>query len=203
MPDIPPHANKAAEAAWLIQQTPHDPKIRERAARILVPHYTPKLQKYLIQHCRCNPEAAEDLVQEALFKFFQNPPQPGAAQSWLYTVVRNGFIDRTRTKGPDGLKPNTESIHHSDDDDAEPPFFEALVDAEADPAKQAEAFQRVSRSWRLFSDKHASYTRIIEMSCFDGLSHEEAADALKISYSAYKARLSEALRLFNAILAQH
>lgn len=47
-------------------------------------------------------EAAQDLVQTAFLKTLRKPPKCGEAKSlrrWLFTVIRNHFVDCTRKRG--------------------------------------------------------------------------------------------------------
>ena len=60
----------------------------------------PSLRRRALRWCR-NATSADDLVQETLLRACRHAPEfenPGHAQAWLYTVLHNLFVSRTRSE---------------------------------------------------------------------------------------------------------
>ena len=133
-------------------------------------------------------EEAEDIIQEACIKIWQNgdkyDPGRGRLFTWLLNIVRNTAIDKIRTKKFQARKnsgsldePVTNSIS----------FSEEMT--MADPGLQ-----------KILQDLPEDQLRVIDFLYFKGYSQREAAKELDLSLSMIKSKGKSALRKLRKVL---
>jgi RNA polymerase sigma-70 factor, ECF subfamily len=144
----------------------------------------PNLRRYaraLTHH----PEDADDVVQDALLSAFAKWHQfrPGTnLRAWLFTIVRNAFHDRVRSRRRHMAMPLCEG-----EDLATSGNQEQHVRCR----EVASAFRRLPSHSR----------EIISIVVFEGMSYEEAAEVLGIRVGTVRSRLSRARSALSASVA--
>ncbi len=144
-----------------------------------------------------DPSRAEDLVQDTVLKAFRSWQrfQPGTnIRSWLFTILRNTFINdyRRRQREPIPMDLETAEPHATfravDDEDPEGTFFAQIVDA-----KVLEAIDRLPEDFR----------EVLVLSDIENLTYAEIADVLGIPVGTVKSRLFRARRQLQEVLYDH
>jgi RNA polymerase sigma-70 factor (ECF subfamily) len=144
-----------------------------------------------------DPSRAEDLVQDTVLKAFRSWQrfQPGTnIRSWLFTILRNTFINdyRRRQREPIPMDLETAEPHASfravDDEDPEGTFFSRIVDA-----KVLEAIDRLPEDFR----------EVLVLSDIENLPYAEIAEVLSIPVGTVKSRLFRARRQLQEVLYDH
>lgn len=128
---------------------------------------------------------AQDLVQDTLLRAYRAVERFDGRypRAWLLTILRNANINRVRKKTPD-LLTEPELTFERSTDFADHNHPEALV---VDPQLDADiagAFNQLTPDFR----------SIVELVDMDGLSYQEAADALGIPIGTVMSRLHRARR---------
>ncbi len=127
-----------------------------------------------------NAADAEDVVQEAFVKLWNNPPQlrdGGALRAWIMRVGRNLAIDRLRQRRPGS--------------DSE---LELLVDGSTAPDGQmrhGQAATRVSDAMARLPERQRT---ALQLTYFEGLGNQDTASMMDISVEAVESLLSRARR---------
>lgn len=144
-----------------------------------------------------DPSRAEDLVQDTVLKAFRSWQsfQPGTnIRSWLFTILRNTFINDYRRRQREPIPMDLEAIepHASfravDDEDPEGTFFSQIVDA-----KVLEAIDRLPEDFR----------EVLVLSDIENLPYAEIAGVLGIPVGTVKSRLFRARRQLQEVLYDH
>ncbi len=130
-----------------------------------------------------NAADAEDLVQETLLRAYRAIGRFDGAhpRAWLLTILRNAQVNRIRRRRPTLIRnPDTgERLYERRDSQ---PSAEAIVVGEAFNATVEDAVARLPARFR-----HA-----VELVDIDGLSYQEAADALGVPVGTVMSRLHRA-----------
>jgi RNA polymerase sigma-70 factor (ECF subfamily) len=134
--------------------------------------------------------AAEDVVQETLFRAWRQPDNPvfaeeqsRAARSWLYTVARRIVIDEWRAR-----KARPERLVADVPENFTPDLAEQLVEA-----------RLIADALAQLSSEHRAV--LVEM-FYKRSSVREAAETLGIAEGTVKSRTHYALRAFKLALAE-
>lgn len=144
-----------------------------------------------------DPSRAEDLVQDTVLKAFRSWQsfQPGTnIRSWLFTILRNTFINDYRRRQREPIPMDLEAVepHASfravDDEDPEGTFFSQIVDA-----KVLEAIDRLPEDFR----------EVLVLSDIENLPYAEIAGVLGIPVGTVKSRLFRARRQLQEVLYDH
>jgi len=144
-----------------------------------------------------DPSRAEDLVQDTVLKAFRSWQsfQPGTnIRSWLFTILRNTFINDYRRRQREPIPMDLEAaephatLRAVDDEDPEGTFFARIVDA-----KVLEAIDRLAEDFR----------EVLVLSDIENLSYAEIADVLGIPVGTVKSRLFRARRQLQEVLYDH
>jgi RNA polymerase sigma-70 factor (ECF subfamily) len=141
-----------------------------------------------------DPAAAEDLVQDTVFKALRawSTFRPGSnARAWLVTILRNQFINgwRKQKRSPQEIDP--ESISEAvdtDNPDPEGRFFAELVDESV-----LAALDQLPDDFR----------EVVILSDLEGLPYAEVAEALDIPVGTVKSRLFRARRILQGTLRRY
>jgi RNA polymerase sigma-70 factor (ECF subfamily) len=130
-----------------------------------------------------NAADAEDLVQDTLLRAYRAIGRFDGAhpRAWLLTILRNAHVNRTRRRRPTLLR-NPEAGERLQEGRDSQPSAEAVVVGEAFDATVEDAVARLPRRFR----------HVVELVDIDGLSYQEAADALGIPIGTVMSRLHRA-----------
>ncbi len=146
-----------------------------------------------------NPAAAEDVVQESFLAVIRGVSTfegRASLSTWLYRVAYNASIDRLRRKPEEPLPPD-----EPEEDFESVVLPQAFVDWDLTPEQvlaDAEAWQHVERAIHALP---AGLQAVFLLRDVDGLSTEQAAEALGLSISATKVRLHRARLQLRELLA--
>jgi len=141
--------------------------------------------------------AAEDVVQDVFFGFWQRPysyvDERGAFGPWVLRVTRNRAIDVLRKRSRE-LSPGP--------DEHATLFEERIVDQEPEPGEQVWA-HTVAREVRVAMQQLTdAQKQVIELAYFHGLTQSEMSDRLDIPLGTIKTRVRTALRRLNEIMSE-
>ena len=130
-----------------------------------------------------NPTDAEDLVQDTMLRAYKailrfDGRHPRA---WLLTIMRNAQINRVRRKRPELLRDPDSAMERLADEDSGDVGPEGVVDATFDAA--------VENAVGALPDK---FRAVVELVDIQGLSYQEAADALGVPTGTIMSRLHRA-----------
>jgi len=154
------------------------------------------------------PEDAEDLAHDVYLKIGnlddKNRWQDGKFKQWVHTVIRNAFINskkrhRSLNVSPDMLEP---FIYSNDfyGNSADPTEL-AFPESPDKVASRNDLSTVILESMNRLSESHRA---ILNMHYFEGLSHEEVANALGIPTGTARSRLFYAhkslVSSYNAIM---
>jgi RNA polymerase sigma-70 factor (ECF subfamily) len=144
-----------------------------------------------------DPSRAEDLVQDTVLKAFRSWQsfQPGTnIRSWLFTILRNTFINdyRRRQREPiamdlDAVEPHA-AFRAAQDEDPEGTFFSQIVDA-----KVLDAIDALPEDFR----------EVLVLSDIENMSYAEIAEVLGVPVGTVKSRLFRARRQLQEVLYDH
>ena len=130
-----------------------------------------------------NPTDAEDLVQDTMLRAYKailrfDGRHPRA---WLLTIMRNAQINRVRRKRPELLRDPDTAMERLADEDSGDVGPEGIVDATFDAA--------VDNAVGALPDK---FRAVVDLVDIQGLSYQEAADALGVPTGTIMSRLHRA-----------
>ncbi len=148
-----------------------------------------KLYPYAYSLTR-NEEDAQDLIQETALKALSaksTPDNPIAYRVWLFKILRNACIDKSRLKIPVGVEPeDLEELQMLD--------FWCENEQQLDRLNLKLCFERLSISQR----------EIISLIDIVGASYAEAAEILNVPNGTIMSRLSRARRaLISELNSEH
>lgn len=145
-------------------------------------------------HLTGSPDAAQDIAQDSVLKFFQHLDRFDArrpVEPWLYQIVRNRMRDlarRERVRRHESLDAWLEQGHPE------------AADPSADPATDAEQADLRRRIWRAISQQTATHREILVLRDYHDLSYREIADVLSIPQGTVMSRLHAARKSLRDIL---
>lgn len=141
------------------------------------------------------PEAADELVQEVMFKVWRKAPsfnpEKAAASTWIFTIMRNCRIDAMRRRGrqpeaDDSL--NVEDIWDDSQDD------------------QPLVYLQQSRSQSAVANGIESLppeqSHVIEKAYMEGKSHSEISEELGLPLGTVKSRVRLALKKLQSTIVR-
>jgi RNA polymerase sigma-70 factor (ECF subfamily) len=150
-----------------------------QAFTVLVERHTERFYRLAYRYLR-NKEAAEDVVQEAFLKLWENPllwqPERNSKfTTWFYRIVVNACLDLRKKKKPEALENDALVI------DEREPVEETLIRAQEQEALEREIAALPERQ------------RTALNLCFDeGLSNQEAAEIMGINLKALQSLIMRA-----------
>ena len=125
---------------------------------------------------------AEEVIQDIFAFLWRKPesyaPEKGKFSSWLLVLTRNRSIDRVRSR--------KRRVDRGESDD----ILSAREDQNAsDGAEQATASDEHSHLRRAFKKLPPEQVKVLELSYFKGLNHEEISERLELSLGTVKSRI--------------
>lgn len=181
------------DAVWMQRLADGDQavvvEIRER--------YTPELILFC-QRMVYNEALAEDIVQEVMMKCLRpggGTTPSGSLRGWLYRVARNRSIDEIRKMKPEVRLSAMQSSSRI--------WAAAVVplDPTTTPAGKALKEDRARRVQEVVEAMDDDLREVVILYFFQGLSRSEVADAIGLTLSGTKARISRATRELRAKLS--
>ncbi len=131
-----------------------------------------------------NPTDAEDLVQDTMLRAYRAIERFDGRhpRAWLLTIMRNAQINRVRRKRPELLRDPDAAMERLADEHGEDLGPEALVvETEYDAAVE-----------RAIDSLPVKFLSVIELVDIQGLSYQEASDALGVPAGTIMSRLHRA-----------
>ena len=152
--------------------------------------YTPELQLFC-QRMVYNEAMAEDIVQDVMIKCLHpggGGIPTGSLRGWLYRVARNRAIDVIRKMKPEVRLSAAQSSSNV--------WANAVVplDPTTTPAGKALKEDRARRVQEVVDAMDDDLREVVILYFFQGLSRTEVADAIGLTLSGTKARISKATR---------
>lgn len=137
-------------------------------------------------------QAAEECTQDVFVSVWRTArnyqPERARVSTWLLTIARNRAIDATRRRAARPVDPH-EEIWSAD----ESPDTADLVSAADDAARVAAAMAELPDAQR----------EALSLAYFDGLSHAEIAERLRLPVGTVKGRIRLALDRLRAIAPRY
>ena len=127
---------------------------------------------------------AEDLVQDTMLRAYRAIDRFDGRypRAWLLTILRNAQVNRVRRKRPELLRDPDATFERLQDEAGETNEPEALVVDNTFDARIEVAFRDLPEKFRL----------VLEMVDLNGLSYQEAAEALDVPVGTIMSRLHRA-----------
>lgn len=139
-------------------------------------HFAPKVKAYILRLGLVE-ATAEELAQEVMLSMWRKAhlykPEKAAASTWIFTLARNQSIDWMRRQ----KYPEYSLDHWHESAEA------TLV---LDPVEQTVMCDRIAA---VINELPDSQSQVIYMSFFEGRSHSEIANKLKIPLGSVKSRI--------------
>jgi RNA polymerase sigma-70 factor (ECF subfamily) len=164
-----------------------------RAFELLMSSYLPQVRRFARAFARSDADA-DDLAQEALVKVYKSLRSfrfQSAFKTWLYSVVRNVFLDAARSRaGKERSQEQPLPEDHAQVPSTAPSADEGLA--------QAEQRQRI---WRALRELPAEFRTAVVLFDVEGHTYEEVAAIEGVPVGTVKSRLSRGRTLLRTILA--
>jgi RNA polymerase sigma-70 factor (ECF subfamily) len=144
----------------------------------------------IAQHITQNREDAEDVVQDAFLKAYQNLGQfQGQSKfyTWLVRIAVNEALMRLRRRRPERMVSLDEDVKTQDDS-----VPREVADWSPNPEQQYSQAELKEILTRTIQGLPPSFRTVFVLRDVEGLSTEEAAEALDLSIPAVKSRLLRA-----------
>ena len=145
-----------------------------------------------------NPDAAQDVVQEAFLKAHRHLDGfEGNASfyTWLYRIVMNVAIDHLRKQSRSPTVDYDDAVAHSDEDGGAPGEEAILPQLLAgNPAKELQRKEIREQLQAALAQLSPNHRAVLVMRELDGLSYEEMAKVMKCSKGTIMSRLFHARR---------
>jgi RNA polymerase sigma-70 factor (ECF subfamily) len=139
--------------------------------------YGPRIKAMMMRQ-GADAAAAEDIAQETMFTVWRKShlftAQKGSLATWIYTIARNGRIDRIRRQAPYQDLPEELNEIAGDDD---------LPDEALNRSQQRERIRKVLETLP------AEQYEVVHLSYIEGLSHSEIAGVLGAPVGTVKSRM--------------
>ena len=138
---------------------------------------------------------AEEVLQEAFWQVWERAPDYradlGSAFCWIVTIARRKAIDRLRANSRHLKRIEEAQGLRNDDDFIAPAALDALAADERGTAVRA-ALEKLNPDER----------RAIALAFFDGLTHDEIAEAVRAPVGTIKARIRRGMLKLKPTLAR-
>lgn len=148
----------------------------------LYQRYEPELLRYIPRISGCDPEEAQDILQEAFIKIWRNLnefDQGLKLSSWIYRVVHNETVSFIRKKKSYG-KDNTRDIEL---------YRNVLADESGNPEETEE---QIGKILGLLDHLPLKYKEVLVLKFLENKSYEDISDILKIPEGTVAIRINRA-----------
>src|SRR5256885_13145247 len=155
----------------------------------------------IAQHITQNREDAEDVVQDAFLKAFQNLEQfQGQSKfyTWLVRIAVNEALMKLRRRRPERTVSLDEEVKTEDDS-----LPRAVADWSPNPEQMYNQAELRDILTRTIQGLPAGFRTVFVLRDVEGLSTEETAEALGLSIPAVKSRLLRARLQLRERLSRH
>lgn len=153
-----------------------------------------------------NPQAAEDLVAEAFAKAWKSLEQfqPGTnIRAWLYRILTNAYINNYRKKHREPEKVSVDAYEKTDDFHLYNKLSANAGGASPDPVKTVMDRLTDLDFRRALDELPEEYRTAVVLYDLQGLSYQEAADALDVPLGTVRSRLSRGRKTLQKALWKH
>ena len=157
--------------------------------RILIERYQQKLFRYALKYIN-DQDRAEDIVQEALVKIYQNLNNFDAKRTfsaWAYRITHNEVINNVRK--------NKNQVDIDDDS-----WIPDLADDRPSPAEEFDKELSKKELHSAISQLPMKYRQILVLYYFQGCDYESIATILGIPISTVSTRMSRAKQKLKKLL---
>lgn len=158
----------------LVERTAHQDR---EAFATLFHFFAPRVKSYLLR-LNADDALAEEIAQEVMLTVWRKAGQfdraQASASTWIFRIARNKRIDVARRLSRPALEPEEPAL--------QPPPAVAPDDA-------AHASARDLRVQTALKELPAEQLSLLQLAFFDGLSHSEIADRLRLPLGTVKSRL--------------
>lgn len=146
-------------------------------------------------------DAAADATQQAFLSAFRNLPKfrGGYLRSWLSRIVANACYDELRRISRSKNIPL--QIYNQDNEEMEPALH--LADPAPSPEARAETDELLDTIQACLEALPSHYRLVAQLVDMEGLSYEEAANALDVPTGTVKSRLARARNSLRTELQRH
>lgn len=170
----------------------------ERAVADFARQYGPRIRQLALRYLK-NPEDAEEVAQDVLFKTVENVADfrgDSALSSWLYRVTFNAAMSRLRQQRARGAEaPRENQTDALEAEVSDIPDWSEMAD---EAALRGQMRRRLATAVRSLPK---IYRAPIILRDFRGLSTEEASSALRLNDRTLKSRLHRGRRLLRRELS--
>lgn len=174
-PTIP--AKTAIESRIVVLLSQQD----KQAIRLIFKYYSAALLNIIIKIVGDKP-MSEEVLQQVLMKVWQNSKEYDSSKaglySWLVAISRNAALDKRKTR---------------DFKDSQTSKMAAEVVTLENKAGQDNNLEKLMAQ-QLLEQLPEKYRVLIDMSFFEGYSHQEIADKLEVPIGTVKTRIRAALK---------
>ena len=166
----------------------------QSAFQALYKEASPKLLSLSLRLMNYDKEAAEEVLQEAFIKIWNNAAkfdtEKGVAMAWMSTIVRNQSFDRLRS-----YKSRPDLVEEGD--------FETLEYAanELQPEKQNFYKQQLAVFKDMLDQLPTEQQEVVSQSLIEGYSHSEIAENMQLPLGTVKSWLRRNLADFQKVMA--
>ncbi len=161
----------------------------ERVIKLIYEEYAHILFNIIYRIVK-NEEIAQDVFQEALLKIWRKgslyQPQKGSLFTWVVSICKNAAIDKTRSRD---FKQSQRAQQR-----------ESLDKYEYQQETQSPHNEEDAHLKEVLNQLPDQYKLLIDMSFFQGYTHEEIAQKLDIPLGTIKTRIRTAIKKLRKLL---
>lgn len=153
-----------------------------------------------------NPQAAEDLVAEAFAKAWKSLDQfaPGTnIRAWLYRILTNAYINTYRKRRREPEKVSVDAYEKPDDFHLYNRLSSQAGGTSPDPVKTVIDRLTDVDFRRALDELPEEYRTAVVLYDLQGLSYQEAAEALEVPIGTVRSRLSRGRKMLQKSLWKH
>lgn len=143
----------------------------------------------------CDRQVAEDVLSEVFWEIWQNPDRYDSSrsspQTYILLIARSRAIDRLRSLGRQGKLVSDNLAPHLESKSVDP------IGSPEDKTSTKEEAQLVQTALRRLK---TTEREVLELSFYEGLSHQQIADRLQSPLGTVKSRIRQGLSHLRAKL---
>ena len=179
----------------------NDEALVERALRDLdafeelLERYEAKLLNYILKITNFSKEEAQEILQEAFVKVWENLNSFDTSlkfSSWIYRIVHNASISAHRKE-----KNRDKKIHLSEQLSSLLPSKEERIELKLDRSWESEKVQSV------FKKMDQKHREVLVLKFIEEFSYEEISDILKVPMGSVASQINRAKKKFKTLYEKH